>query len=42
MKVMLAVIGLTILIIWDFTQNNGHMTEAAVRWVTGMARSFGY
>lgn len=42
MKVMLAVIALTIFIVWDFTQNGGSATNAAVRWVTGLARSAGF
>lgn len=42
MKLMLAVLALTILIVWDFAQNNGEMTNAIIRSFMSFARSFGF
>lgn len=42
MKLMLAVIAITIVIVWDFTQNGGSMTESAVRSLISFSRSFGH
>ena len=42
MKPLLVVLALTILIVWDFAQNNGEMTSAVIRSFMSFARSFGF
>lgn len=42
MKILLAIATLGIVIVWDFTQNRGEMTETVVRSVIGFARSLGF
>ncbi|MAZ15406.1 MAG: hypothetical protein CL535_03620 [Ahrensia sp.] len=42
MKPLLAVLALTILLVWDFAQNNGEMTSAVIRSFMSFARSFGF
>jgi hypothetical protein len=42
MKPLLAILALTIVIVWDFAQNNGEMTDTVIRSVIGFARSFGF
>jgi len=42
MKPLLAVVALTIVIVWDFAQNNGEMTNTVVRSFMSFAQSFGF
>lgn len=42
MKLMLAILSLTVVIVWDFTQNNGEMTNAVIRSFMSFAHSFGF
>jgi len=42
MKLLLAIAGLTIVIVWDFAQNNGEMTNTVIRSFMSFAHSFGF
>jgi len=42
MKMLVVIAALVIVIVWDFAQNNGQMTNAIIGEVIQLARSLGF
>lgn len=42
MKIIVGVVGFVIAVIWDFTQNDGHVTHSVVAAIVHFSRSVGY
>jgi hypothetical protein len=42
MKILVLIAALVIVIVWDFAQNNGQMTNMVIGEIISLARSFGF